>query len=283
MRQPIRLLVIAAVVASAFTLTAGPASAAGPAVATSVALSADADCTVADLDIGLVTGTVDTETGLSTNLAGDVLDEFSQNSNLDDRDEVFMGYGIDASGDPGTIIGSYASIGAAPLTAASAAEWFVLYQCGAVGENLVLYSCFGDLGTCPTTASEGAVAALAASVDDTTPEPGQTITVTADCPYPLGGSLLLDGADALDGDSTEVVDGAFSIELTVPADTAPGTELTVQVDCGIDGQTILTTDLAVVVGEAAATTTTTGPTTTSVSPPAPPPAAPQPAPADFTG
>jgi hypothetical protein len=286
--SPVRLLVVAALVASGVVLTTGTAGAAGPAVATSVGLNAEASCDDADLDLGLVTGTVDTETGLATNLAGEVLNEFSQPSGLDDENGIFDGYGISASGDPGTVIGSYASIGVAPLTAASAAEWFVLYQCGPVGTNVVLYSCFGDLGTCPTTAIEGAEAMFAPSVDDTTPDPGQTITVSADCAYPLGGALLLDGDTSLGGDSTETVDGAFSIELTVPSTVAPGTELTVQVDCGVEGQAILTADLPIAVaGEVETTTSSTEATTTIVSfPPqcvCAPPAPPQPEPPDFTG
>lgn len=274
----IRIVAAGALAAGMLAVAQGPAAAAGPAVATSVALNANASCANASLDLGVVTGDIDTETGLATALDGEVMDEWSQDSNLDNFNGVSLGYTIWATADPGTVIGSYASIGVAPLSPDTAAEWFVLYQCGAVGENTVLYTCYGDLGTCPTTAAEGAAAALDVRVDDPTPDPGQTITVTADCAYPLGGALLRDGDSVLDGDSADVVDGSFSIELTVPETVTPGTELTIQVDCGLDGSTILTTDVPIVVAGQV-----TGSTTTSTTEPVATPAPVQPATPSFTG
>src|SRR5690606_27737758 len=54
MRLLARLAVLAAIAASALVLPADPSGAAGPAVATSVALSANASCDDASLDLGLV-------------------------------------------------------------------------------------------------------------------------------------------------------------------------------------------------------------------------------------
>ena len=158
---------------------AGPAVAAENIIATSVALSPDgADCTAADLDIGMDATATDTETGLVTNLAGEVLGEFEQAGDWDGFDGVEEGYGpaISPAQAEGTVIGSYASIGTAPLSSSSAAEWFVLYRCSNVGASVVLYSCFGDLGTCPTTAEEGAAAAFGGTVSPTEVEPGGTLT-----------------------------------------------------------------------------------------------------------
>ena len=273
MTSPLRRsLAAAAVAGAALAFATAPADAGGPAIATSVELNADADCEDASLDIGMDMGTIDTEIGHSSLLDGTVMEEFSNSSGFSDSEEVFEGYGIDADGDlteDGTVIGTYASIGLAPLTAATAAEWFVLYQCSEAGENLVLYSCFGDLGDCPATADVAEPLVLAPAVDDDAPDPGQTITATADCPYSLGGALLFDGDTSLGGDSAEVVDGSFTVELTVPADIAPGTELTVRFDCGEDLNTILSASLPVTVA---------GATAAPAPAPEPVPAAP-----DFTG
>ena len=144
----------------------------------------------------------------------------------------------------------------------------MLYRCGSAGENTILTTCFGDYGTCPRTAAEGLAEGFSATVDDDTPDPGQTITVSAEgCRLPLGGALLLDGDTSLDGDSVAPApDGTFEVDLTVPADTPPGTELTVRVDCGFEGETVSSLGTPVTVGGATPTTpttsTTSAPTTT---------------------
>ena len=158
------------VTAGGVAVGAGSASAAENIIATSVALSpTGADCTAAGLDIGMDATATDTETGLVTNLAGEVLGEFEQAGDWDGFDGVEAGFGPAISPDQaeGTVIGSYASIGTAPLSSSSAVEWFVLYRCSNSGENVVLQTCFGDLGTCPTTAEEGAAAAFGATVSPT--------------------------------------------------------------------------------------------------------------------
>jgi hypothetical protein len=53
---------------------------------------------------------------------------------------------------PNTLIGSYGGAGDNPATAANTAEFFVLYNCTT---REVVYSCSGNLGSCPTTAAEG--------------------------------------------------------------------------------------------------------------------------------
>ena len=173
---------------------AGPASAAENIVATSVALSPDgADYAAADLDIGMDATATDTETGLVSNLAGEILGEFEGPGDWDGFDGVAEGYGqsISPAQAEGTVVGSYASIGR-PLSSNCPVEWFVLYRCSNSGANVVLLSCFGDLGTCPTTAEEGAAAAFGATVFPTEVEPGGTLTVAGEgCVYPLAGAVLL--------------------------------------------------------------------------------------------
>ena len=97
-----RLLVssvaILALVAGAVVATALPAGAATNVTATSVALADGSDCADASLDLGMVSGTVDTETGAATNAAGDILEDFSQTSGLSDIDGVVDGYGIGIDG-----------------------------------------------------------------------------------------------------------------------------------------------------------------------------------------
>lgn len=53
---------------------------------------------------------------------------------------------------PNTLIGSYGGAGDATLTPANTAEFFVLYNCTT---RQVVYTCSGNLGTCPTTALQG--------------------------------------------------------------------------------------------------------------------------------
>jgi hypothetical protein len=242
--------------------TAGPASAAANITATSVALNAGAGCDSADLDLGMVSDTVDNETGLITNAAGETLGQFDQPSSFSGYDGVFDGYGQPVSPDQpeGTVIGSYASIGTAPLSAATAAEWFVLYQCGS-GGNTVLLSCFGDLGACPGTAVEALALTLEATLDPSTVSPGGSFTVNGTgCFDQLAGAVLFDGDTPLGvGDTvTPSGDGTFSIPLVVPANVAAGTTLTVQVDCGNEQVTVSSLDLPLQV-VAEATTTTTAP------------------------
>jgi hypothetical protein len=50
-------------------------------------------------------------------------------------------------------------LGSAPPTASTAAEFIVAYRCDGTtnrdgGRNEVVWTCFGDLGACPTTADQ---------------------------------------------------------------------------------------------------------------------------------
>ncbi len=195
------LTIVAAIVIACTSMLTSPAHAASQATATSVSLSAGDDCNRADLDLGLQSGNVDREYGLSTNAAGATLDQFENDgSALDNLDGVFNGYGIGITPDQpdGTIIGTYAYLGSTPPLAATTAEWFVLYRCGFGGENQVMFTCFGDYGTCPRTATQGLTALLGVTVSTATPAPGETVVVTATgCTLDLGSvaavSLLRDG------------------------------------------------------------------------------------------
>ena len=263
--------------------TAGPAHANADITATSVAVSGPAratNCADASLAIGMHAVTVTEETGQSSNLDG-VLHTFTQSSGFDGFDGVYRTYGvpIGTTQPVGTIVGSYVTIGSATPTSANTAEWFMLYRCGATtADSVVLSSCFGDYGTCPKTAVEGAALLFDGSLSTTTPAPGEVVTATGTgCAYPLGGAVLLDGTTGLGGASTAPdPDGSYTIPLTIPADVAPGTALTVRFDCGTDGASVLTKTLALTV--TAVPPTTAAPTTT-----APPPAAPVSVQPQFTG
>lgn len=254
------LLVLGAVL-----VTSAPAGAATGITATSVALNSGASCTGADLDLGMVvTAPTTNETGLITNEAGDTLGQFDNDNDWNPFDGVYDGYGQPVSPDQaeGTVIGSYASIGSVPFDSSNTAEWFVLYACSDTeGANVVLYSCYGDLGTCPTTAVEAlALLALDATLDPSSVAPGGTVTVNGTgCFDQLAGALLLkDGAATGVGDTvTPNEDGSFSIPLVVPADATVGGAYSVQVDCG--NEQVIADTLVLPLQVVGPTTTTTAP------------------------
>lgn len=147
-----RSLVLLIVLVIALVLAASPVWAA--ATATSVALTAGADCDNASLDIGLTSSNAHREYGMSSTANGMIYD-FEQSTTLNDFNGVYIGYGISTFGKPdGTVIGSYAYIGETPPSPADTAEWFVVYECDTGGNNTVLYTCYGAYGTCPQTVSE---------------------------------------------------------------------------------------------------------------------------------
>ncbi len=268
-RTIVRLLTPVVLVAGFIVSGALPAAANASITATSVAPNADGTkCSDASFDLGMESTSVTTETGQVTNSAGEVLDSFDQSSDFSGFSGVFEGYGMPFDDDQptGTIIASYATIGAATPTAADTAEWYLLYRCGdTMAESVVLMSCFGDYGTCPKTAEEGLATLFAGTVSDTTPRAGDVITAHGEgCFYPLGGAVLLNGATGVDGGTVAPnADGTFDISLTVPAGLAPGSELTVRIDCGYDGQTVLSNTVTLRVDSEPATTTTAPSTTTT--------------------
>jgi hypothetical protein len=98
-------------------------------------------------------------------------------------------------------------------------------------------------------AGAGGVPEFAAEVTPTTVEPGGTLTIEGiGCDLPLAGAVLVrEGTGLGVGDVVEPdVDTSFVIDLVVPAATTPG-PLVVQVDCGFDGQTVMSLDLDVTV------------------------------------
>lgn len=147
-----RFLVLLAVIVGALVLFVTPVWAA--ATATSVSLNAAANCTNADLDIGLVSVGAHREYGLTSTIYGADY-EFEQPTGIGDFNGVYVGYGMALSGQPdGTLVGSYAYVGETPPSAADTAEWFVVYECDPGGNNTVLYTCFGPYGNCPKTVAE---------------------------------------------------------------------------------------------------------------------------------
>jgi len=229
---------VVALLVGVVAVTAGPASAATNITATFVALGEGADCSYGTLDVGFQSTVVDTQHGMATNPAGDVLGSFTlPMAGYDDFDGVIEDYGIPfpANEQPeGTIIGSYAAVGTDPFSSDSAAEWFVLYRCSdAPGGSEVLFTCYGDYGTCPQTAAE-AMDGFTGSLSATSVAPGATVTVSGSgCYDQLVGALLLK-----DGEATGVGDvvapgfgGSYSVDLTVPANATPGA-YEVLVECG---------------------------------------------------
>ena len=161
-------------------------------------------------------------------------------------DGVFNGYGIGISPDQpdGTIIGTYAYVGTTPPLSATTAEWFVLYRCALGGDNQIMYTCFGDYGTCPRTATQGLTALLGVTVSTATPAPGETVVVTATgCTPDLGSvaavSLLRDGT-LVTGvfPITPNPDGSFQVPVAIPDDLPADSALVVRTVCG-DGEVVV--------------------------------------------
>ena len=150
-----------------------PVLAHAAATAQGVALNANAGCTTGDLDLTLTTVGATRESGQATNLAGTTLSAFEQATPfLGTFSGTFTGFVIGPVGaDPpwplqpsGTLIGSYAYVGTTPPTAATTAEFFVLYNCST---RQVLLSCFGPYGTCPKTAQQAQAAVPIPTLDMT--------------------------------------------------------------------------------------------------------------------
>jgi hypothetical protein len=138
-----------------------PGAARAAATAQGVALNAGASCTKADLDLTLTTVGALREFGLATNLSGQLVPPFEQATPfLGTFSGTFVDYQIPDSSNPmppqppNTLIGSYAYVGTTPPTAATTAEFFVLYDCST---RQVILSCFGPYGTCPQTAAQAKI------------------------------------------------------------------------------------------------------------------------------
>jgi hypothetical protein len=140
-----------------------PAHVHAAATAQGVALSATAGCNRGDLDITLTTADAHIDSWLATNLAGATLvQDQAATVGLATFTGTWSPYLIGRTGFligqlPGTLVGSYASVGETPPDASNTAEFFVFYNCST---RQVLYSCYGAYGSCPQTAQ--AAAALVA-------------------------------------------------------------------------------------------------------------------------
>lgn len=126
------------------------------ATAQGVALdAANANCTdSADLNITFTSdANVTREYGRITNLAGDQLGYFEHATGFQNHSGTYVGYGQPIGPDQpsGSLIGTYAYVGNTPPDSATA-EFFILYNCST---KQVLFSCYGQYGTCPQTAQEG--------------------------------------------------------------------------------------------------------------------------------
>jgi hypothetical protein len=159
------------------------------------------------------------------------------------------------------VIGLYASVGDPDEDPATFGEWFVLYRCADDGvSSELLYSCFGPLGTCPTTAAEAQVAQFEVEISDAAPLPGGTITaVGSECFGTTGSLQLVDGNTVLDESLAIPVDadGVIVADLTVPSTVAGGTELEVLGNCFLDDTLIGDDGVALTVQAPPITTTTT--------------------------
>lgn len=120
-----------------------------------VALAPTADCqTTADVQWSFTyTVTPAREFGSITNPAGTVIGSYTRASPLSGGS--FSGtwqQPITLPQPANTLIGSYGGAGDNPPTALNTAEFFVLYNCTT---RQVLYRCTGNLGSCPTTVTQG--------------------------------------------------------------------------------------------------------------------------------
>ena len=300
MRRSIRTILIIsiwAVFAVPFMGTGAGAGVPWTIEATSVALNEAADCSNGDLDMGIVsTGDVSREAGVTTDVSGAVLGDFEQSTGFDDYDATFFGYGQPLAPDQpdGTVIGSWAYIGATPPNASNTAEWFVLYRCegtDGTGTQEVLSECFGPFGTCPTSAE-----VWAPTIDAVTPVvPGADVEAAGTGCYGDGGvARLKDGGTVLaTADGLDASAGSWSATLTVPDGVPPGTELSVEFLCGSDAEptseavasqfVVQTPDTTPVTGDSTTTSTTSTTTTTTVPSGAAPAAQPTVAQPTFTG
>jgi hypothetical protein len=277
----IRVLVVLALPTAGLVVIAGGPAEAGTHLnvitATGVSLDGeDSDCGVgSDLFIeGSATGGdpagAALETGTGSTLTDPDTGSFTQDSIGYPAGNFAFDYGINNEAVPeGTVIGLYASVGDPDEDPATFGEWFVLYRCADDGvSSELLYSCFGPLGTCPTTAAEAQVAQFEVEISDAAPLPGGTITAVGSECYGTTGSLqLVDGTTVLDESLGIPVDadGVIVADLTVPSTVAGGTELEVLGNCFLD-DTLIGDDGVALTVQAPPTTTTTSTTAAPAAP-----------------
>lgn len=168
---------------------AAPASASPIIDAQAIALSTTATCEDGDVEITYAADGVERQAAQLTSEDGTLLDAFESpayQSVYTGSEYILTTVGTDRGVpiDPppavptaGTVLGVYVTLGSTPPTADNG-EFFLLYRCDTTrndrgGDNVVLLTCVGDYGTCPTTAQE----ALA-------PEPTTTSSTTSSTTTP---------------------------------------------------------------------------------------------------
>jgi hypothetical protein len=181
MRRTAAVSVIGALIAG-LTFLVGPGAASAAAVsatATGVDLQVAGSCGSNPQMLLSGTGVGDGfgEDGWAT-LAGEIPREIAITPSplLDDWSFSDSAFGLVPSTLPadGDLVAGYAVVGTADQ--AVAAEWFVLWQCGAgVDSGTVLYACSGPLYTCPRSVMEAVE--LVATVAPASAPPGGTFTV----------------------------------------------------------------------------------------------------------
>ncbi|MFN8040762.1 MAG: hypothetical protein U0Q07_16230 [Acidimicrobiales bacterium] len=154
---------------AAVVVPARPAMASSVVQPFGIALSISADCAQGDVEITYNANGVNRQAVTSTSQDGTVLDAYESAAYkpvYEGSEYILTGPNAIRPGLPqprpvpaaGTAIGVYVTLGDTPPTTTNA-EFFLLYRCDTNrndrgGNNVVLLTCVGDLGMCPTTAQE---------------------------------------------------------------------------------------------------------------------------------
>lgn len=155
-----RVVALIACASAAWLMPAAPALAAPNVTANGVALAASASCAYGDVEIAYDASSVDQQAVTFTSTGGAVLQDRTTKAyqaSFGGTERVLA----EATAPPaaGTVVAVHVVVGSAPLTGSTAAEFTVAYRCDTTGNkgggnNVVLWSCFGDLGACPRDADE---------------------------------------------------------------------------------------------------------------------------------
>jgi hypothetical protein len=175
-------LVIGAITASGVVAT--PAGASSVVEAEGITLDISATCQQGNVNITYEAHGVQRQIVTFTAEDGTVLDLFDTPAYQPDyvgTEYILTKAGSQRGGgqpvpDAGTILGVYVNLGESPPVATNG-EFFLLYRCDSRrndrgGDNVVLQTCTGDLGTCPTTAAEALAPATTTTSTSTAPPPG---------------------------------------------------------------------------------------------------------------
>ena len=247
MRRPTSVrgsaLVAAAVVGLGSWVAGAPgAGAAEQATATGVSLSPTASCAWGDVDIAYTATGAEHRTVAFTAADGTVLRQFEGKT----FDPNYQGpeHVLSETKTPppaGTVVAVRVTVGSAPPTAATSAEFFVLYRCDGRttkegGTNTILQTCTGDVGACPASAAAATAAGVPAPTGaqptslvpagatpptrSSGPRPGAAAGSSGAGPSSGAGAAGAAGATPTAPGST-VVGGGGSV-VTAPPSTAGG-------------------------------------------------------------